>query len=477
MNAHSRDTIIPPTNIEVEQLVIGSVLLKNAHYYTVKSIIQAKYFSEQIHKNIWEILSDMIESDKVASPITIKDYLPDQITQDVSMKSYLASLAAEAMPHNIVSFAEVIRELYIRRYAITESELVMKECLNPRHDVSMYEILGDWSSSIAKLTDLLKGGIKSQSLHSAMADQVDRTAEAFQNGKSSGYDVGLRAVTDLTGPWLPGQYIIIGAATKSGKSGLALQTALKIAEQKPVLYFSFEMNSEFLAGRKLASMTRVGTIRQRTGNISEDEYEKLDRASKNIESAKNLYVVSQKLNITEIRQYCREFKLQHGELGAVYVDHLGILAKPQDMRTGKDWEIASNASPEMKGIAEELDCVCVGLSQLNKADGMWGLKTMKSKLDAALRNPNAGDLLGAIANDADHVIMPFRAEMRLNKIEPPSDPVTEDRLAWETVFDQHKGLAQIVLAVSRESEWPRKRDCIFDGPATEFKDIQNGRMV
>lgn len=467
--------IIGPSNIDAEQAVIGSVLMNNKNYYAVKSILDADYFMEPIHKNIWKLASEMIEAKKTASPITLKTYLQEKITNDMTIQQYLARLAAAAEPHFIVNYASIIREMYIRRYAISDAEFIIKDCLEPQHDISMQEVIGKWSTAIARLSQLLEGGTQSSTLHDEMVGQVDMVAEAFSANDLKGYDVGIRAVSDLTGRWLHGQFIIIGAATKVGKSALAMQTAVKIAEVDPVLYFSYEMNGKFLAGRKLASMTKIPTSRQRSGSINEKEYEKLDLASKQNEQAtKNLHIVSDKLNIVELKQYVREFKLRHPKLGAVYVDHLGILGKSKNSKTNKDWEIAAEAAPELKALADELGILVVGISQLNKDDGLWGLRTMKSKIQAALRRPNAGELKGAIANDADHVIMPFRPQMLLEKFKPPkSDVETEDSLTWGTAYDEWKNRAQIVLTLSRESSFPRYRDCAWDGPRTEFLDFDH----
>ena len=462
-----------PMNVEAEQQVLGSVLMNNQSYYGVQSFLKEEHFSEPIHREIWRIVDNMIAAGNTASPITVKTYLPDQKIGEMTLGRYMAHLAAEAMPASMTADAarEVVK-LWIMRQVIEVSESSISAVMQRDIATTASSVLDRATSDLGKLQMFAdrQSASKSMTLKEALSQSVDATAGAYRDGTISGYDTGLGFMNDLTGPWLPGQYIIIGAATKMGKSSLAMQSLMGIAAHAPVLYFSFEMNAALLAGRILSSKTRVGTLRQRRGDISPQEFEKLNDAAVSTKGAENLHIRSQRLTIEAIMQEARRFKREHGQLAAVVVDHLGILAGK-----GSDWELAAHASPIMKEMAEELDCVTIGLSQVLKENPGYGISrrneedTMKAKIAASLVKPHAGMLKGPAGNDADHVIMPFRAEAMLSKIEPAEG--TEGRLIWEDSMREHQGKGQIILALSREAQWPKSIDVKWDGPATEFKTL------
>lgn len=469
-----------PSNIEAEQQVIGSVLMNNKAYL-VTDFLKREHFFEPIHQQIWQIIQGMIEADNLASPITVKAHLPaDQKVGDMSMAQYMASLAAEALPGSMAGGAAAhLVSLWLRRQQIYVCETAVNACMSPDYDRTSSELL---ATTIADLSDLQTiadrhGGDRSVTMAEALSASLDATALAYQGGKVAGYDTGLGFMNEITGPWLPGQYIIIGAATKMGKSSLAMQCALGIATQAPVLYFSFEMNAALLAGRILSSRTGIGTLRQRRADISEQEYEKLTSAAAGLQGAENLHIYPHRMSIEDIAQKAKWFKKRHGELGAVFVDHLGILGQSKAARGNSDWELAAHASPIMKEMAEDLDCVTIGLSQVLKENPAYGISrakeedSMNAKIAACMVKPHAGMLKGPAGNDADHVIMPFRAEANLSKIEPAKD--SAGYLIWEDAMREQKGKAQIVLTLSRESQWPKTRNVIWDGPATEFRTIEN----
>ena len=469
--AKDRYEFLPPKNIEAEQQVIGACLMANKAFHAVQSFLEPKYFSEPIHQEIWRVASEMIEAGNAATPITVKTYLPDQKIGEMSLAQYMLRLVEEALPPSmVVDTAREIVRLWLFRSCMDICNDTIARCAKPEITDTASRILDQATSDMGKLQAIADRNHASSAitLKQAMAESIDATALAYKRERVAGYDTGLDFINDLTGPWLPGQYIIIGAATKIGKSSLAMQCALGIATQAPVLYYSFEMNAALLAGRILASKTKIGTLRQRRGDIQTHEFDKLVAASEAVNGSENLHIRSRRLAIEQIMEDARRFKREHGVLGAVVVDHLGILSGK-----GSDWELAAHASPIMKEMAEELDCVAIGLSQVLKENPAFGIsrkteaETMKAKIAASIVKPHAGMLKGPAGNDADHLIMPFRAEAMIDRIEPAEG--TEARMIWEDAKRDHKDKAQIVLALSRESKWPRVIDVSWNGPATEFQ--------
>src|SRR3984957_10269601 len=87
----------PPHNIEAEQALLGAILVNNEAFYRVSDFLEPKYFLEGIHQRIYEIAGDLIRAGKLATPVTLKTFLPTELdVAGLTVNQYLARLAAEA---------------------------------------------------------------------------------------------------------------------------------------------------------------------------------------------------------------------------------------------------------------------------------------------------------------------------------------------------------------------------------------------
>src|SRR5262245_35326596 len=86
-----------PHNIEAEQALIGAILVNNEAFYRVSDFLEPVHFHEPLHQQIYELASNLIRAGKVATPVTLKTFLPADIDiGGLSVSQYLARLAAEA---------------------------------------------------------------------------------------------------------------------------------------------------------------------------------------------------------------------------------------------------------------------------------------------------------------------------------------------------------------------------------------------
>ena len=85
-----------PNNIEAEQALLGAILVNNDAFYRVSDFLLPEHFYEPVHREIYEVCGKIIRAGKMATPVTAKTYLPDQLLPDTTMPQYLARLAAEA---------------------------------------------------------------------------------------------------------------------------------------------------------------------------------------------------------------------------------------------------------------------------------------------------------------------------------------------------------------------------------------------
>src|ERR1041384_8052382 len=86
-----------PHNVEVEQALLGAILVNNEAFYRVSDFLEPAHFFEPIHAKIFDLASSLIRAGKIATPITVKTFLPPDVeVGGMNGSQYLARLAAEA---------------------------------------------------------------------------------------------------------------------------------------------------------------------------------------------------------------------------------------------------------------------------------------------------------------------------------------------------------------------------------------------
>src|SRR5467141_2648826 len=86
-----------PHNIEAEQALLGAILVNNEAFYRVSDFLEPQHFYEPIHQKIFELAGSLVRAGKVATPVTLKTFLPADIDiAGMTSVQYLARLAGEA---------------------------------------------------------------------------------------------------------------------------------------------------------------------------------------------------------------------------------------------------------------------------------------------------------------------------------------------------------------------------------------------
>src|SRR5215510_8957238 len=100
-----------PHNIEAEQSLLGAILVNNEALYRVSDFLEPAHFFEPIHQQIYDVARSLIRTGKLASPVTLKTFLPADINiAGLTVPQYLARLAAEAT--TIINASDYGRQIY-----------------------------------------------------------------------------------------------------------------------------------------------------------------------------------------------------------------------------------------------------------------------------------------------------------------------------------------------------------------------------
>ena len=296
-----------PHNIEAEQSLLGAILVNNDAFYRVSDFLEQKHFFEPIHQTIYETAGSLIRMGKVATPVTLKTFVPaDTDIGGMTVGQYLARLAAEATTIiNAQDYGRTVYELALRRDLIQIGEDMVNVAFDAPVDFAPRAQIEDAERKLYELaeTGRYDGGF--QRFSQALTVAVDMAANAYKrDGKLSGIATGLRELDVKMGGLQHSDLIVLAGRPGMGKTALATNIAYNIArahhaEVQPdgtmksvnggiVGFFSCEMSAEQLATRILAEQTEISSASIRRGGISEADFDKIRDYSIELQSLPRL---------------------------------------------------------------------------------------------------------------------------------------------------------------------------------------------
>jgi replicative DNA helicase len=320
-----------PHNVEAEQALLGAILVNNEAFYRVSDFLEPKHFFEPIHAKIYEVAASIIRAGKIATPVTLKTFLPpDADIAGLSPPQYLARLAAEATTViNAEDYGRTIYDLATRRDLIQIGENMVNVAYDAAVDFAPQTQIEEIERQLYALaeTGRYDGGFLRFS--DALKDAVDLASKAYQrDGHLSGLATGLVDLDHLMGGMQPSDLVILAGRPGMGKTALATNVAYNVAvdyrgKPKPdgsietvsggvVGFFSLEMSAEQLATRILSEQTEIPSSRVRRGDISEADFSKLAAAAQTMQSIPLFIDETGGISIAQLAARARRLKRQRG---------------------------------------------------------------------------------------------------------------------------------------------------------------------
>ncbi|GLR88653.1 replicative DNA helicase [Bradyrhizobium iriomotense] len=466
-----------PHNIEAEQSLLGAILVNNDAFYRVSDFLEPKHFFEPLHQTIFETAGSLIRMGKIATPVTLKTFLPaDTDVGGMTIGQYLARLAAEATTIiNAQDYGRTVYDLSLRRDLIGIGE----DMVNVAYDAPVdFQPRAQIEDAERKLYELAESGRYDggfQKFSQALAVAVDLAAKAFQrDGKLSGISTGMRDLDTKMGGLQHSDLIIVAGRPGMGKTSLATNIAYNVARAYvPELqadgttkaanggvigFFSCEMSADQLATRIVAERTGVPSSHIRRGGISEADFEKIREVSIELQSLPFYVDATGGLSISQLMARARRLKRQKG-LDLLVIDYIQLLSgsgkRASDSRVQEITEITTS----LKALAKELNVPVIALSQLSRQ--------VESRDD---KRPQLSDLResGSIEQDADVVLFVYREEYYLAMKEPR--PGTPEHEKWQLDMSLAHGKAEVIIGKQRHGPTGTV-DLAFEASVTRFGDL------
>lgn len=397
---------VPPNNIEAEQCLLGSVLLKHDVFDEVLSRVDSPDFYEPRHTMIFNSMKALNSQSRSIDTLTVTEDLSTKGTlEQVGGVSYVSSLA-DSVPtwSHAKEYAEIVRNKAMLRNMIDLSTGIVEAAY--REDMTTAEIIesaDDMLFRISKRTQTESFDEVSEKVGVVFETITER---AKNPDALDGLTTGFKKIDDCTTGLKEGQLVIIAARPGLGKTSLAINIAYNLAvkHQKNILIFSFEMSSDDLIRRMLAVGSRVPLQKIRMGRIDSKDKAQLMHAAGEL-SETNIFIDTADNNVFDMRSKTRakmsELQKNGKKLDLVIIDYMQLV-KPNDS-VPREQQI-SQISRGFKTMAMELKMPVIALSQLNRE------VEKREKSADKTSPPRLSDLResGAIEQDADLVIFIHR---------------------------------------------------------------------
>jgi replicative DNA helicase len=432
--------LIPPQNIEVEEAILGGILLDPEAIGRVAEKLVPEAFYTPTHVDIYKAALALNSQGKPTDLITLTDWLIDrkQLEKIGGQAKLIQLLERTVSAVNIDSLAVLVMDKYIRRELIKAGTEVTQ--LGYAADRPLETVLDESEQQILNLTQARpKLGLTPirEIVTSTYQDIQDRHDKVIPPGLTSDFS----DLDGMTGGFQRSDLIIIAGRPAMGKTAVSLNIAYNMAKLHglPVLVFSLEMSKDQLVQRIIASEAGVDSNRLRSGRISPNEWDSVYKAVDRISELPIFIDDNASMTLMEMRSQARKKQAEHGgSLGLIMIDYLQLMEGTSDNRVQE----ISKITRGLKGLARELQVPVISLSQLSR-----GVEARNNK------RPMMSDLResGSIEQDADLIIMLYR--------DAYYNPDTVDRDITELIITKHRNGPTGVVKL------------VFDPALTKFKNL------
>lgn len=358
---------MPPQAIEVEQAILGAMMLDQHAIGHALKILAPSCFYNASHRRIFEAMISLYERDLVVDQFTLAEELKhhDQL-DDVGGTFYLAELAAKVSTSaNIAVHVRIVLEKALSRQFIEVASDIIEQTYKG-HD-SVLELINRAEQRLFAISEnWIGGGIRGgiEPLKTIMGDALKQIERTHSKARAvSGVSMGFTALNESTSGLQKGELIVLASRPFVGKTALALTLARNAAVDTGVgvVIFSPQMSKMQVVQRLLGIEAKVDLHHLRTGRLSEQARMHLTRYAERLAQAPIFIDDTPAIPMPEVRAKARRLHREHG-IGLIVVDYLQLMCG--QAKTSSHEEEIAHISRRLKELAEELDLPVLVLVQL-----------------------------------------------------------------------------------------------------------------
>ena len=424
---------LQPQDKELEEAVLGALMLEKDAYTTVCDILKPECFYEPTNQLIYSAISRLGAQQRPIDMLTVTEQLRldgklDEVGGALRISELTGRVASAA---HIEYHARIVAQKYLARELIEFSSEILNKAFDETNDVDdlMQEAEG-------KLFEISQRNLKKDvtQIDPVLSEAIRQIQIAANRSDGlSGLQTGFHDIDKITSGWQNSDLIIIAARPAMGKTAFVLSMAknMAVSYNTPVAIFSLEMSNVQLVNRLIINTCEIPGDKIKSGQLAPFEWERLMSRIEILRNAPIYIDDTPSLSVFELRTKARRLVREHG-IKIIIIDYLQLM-NASGMSFGSREQEVSTISRSLKQLAKELQIPIIALSQLNRSVESRG----NDKDGKEGKRPQLSDLResGAIEQDADMVLFIHR---------PERYGIMEDSMG-----NSLKGIADIIIAKHR----------------------------
>ena len=392
-----------PAAPEAEASLLGTMMVyPRAAQTAMEEGLEEDDFYVERNRRIFSVMKDLYNEGEVVDITTVTTRLQDinELTH-IGGLGYLTDLTNAAVTSaNTKTYVHMVHDKAVMRKMIEAAEQIAQDGFEGQTDINEY--LDQSEKSILNISRNRRTSefYNASSVFTSVSDKIRKMSE--NKSSITGLATGYHEFDRITHGFQKGDLVILAARPSMGKTAVALNFALQVAERNrqggAVAIFSLEMPVEQLGMRLLSAKSRVNGDNLKTGRLSNEQWNAVNEALVDLKSLKLYMDDTPALKVSEIFSKCRRLQADQG-LDLVVIDYIQLIQGSSNGREFNRQQEVSEISRNLKALARELNVPVICLSQLSRnVESRENKKPMLSDLRES----------GAIEQDADIVLMLYR---------------------------------------------------------------------
>lgn len=351
-------------DVAAETAVLGAVLTDPEALLELGDRLRPEDFGAPAHQAIFaaavacEAAGQSPDLITIGSRLEANGALPSMVAPEQLERLFTATGESA----NLLAHAEVVLDRASKRRVHHAARAMAEVAGSPK--ISGTEAIAVAEREMMRLGEHGPGASEligvGDSLSAVLTDMRDA-----DDGQMLGLPTGFHDFDARLGGLQPGQVVILAARPGLGKTTLALQMAMTMAQEsgERVLILSHEMTHKELSSRMLAMQLNCSVMDLRTGRALANDEDRVLDAIDSISQMRIELIDKPPKTSASLQSLIRRQSRREG-IAAVVIDYVQMMDEPSEIRSRSD--VLGSIIYTTKELAKEVGCPFLVLSQLNR---------------------------------------------------------------------------------------------------------------
>ena len=418
--------MIPPYDLEIEKMVLGSIISYSTAMNDVRDIINEDCFYDKFNADVFRAIKDLDDRGISIDMMQVNNELLKKYQLD-ELGRFIDIIGCSTF--NVYDLVRVLVDKSIRRKLFflgqkinamsLDENILCEETINFANE-EVKNVIQNNEDSIFTIDDSIKNVVEIM------------TKNNSNNAELTGTPTGFKQLDSRSGGLQKSDLTIIAADSSQGKTAFAMSIVMNAAlKGASCAIYSMEMKKEQLTARIMAMQSGVSSSSILYKKLTAQQYDMIDRGIGKITGTKIYFDDRSTSSIDNIISSIRTLKLKYDIDGAV-VDYLQMLSV--NMKNANDEKLMAECARRLKNLAKEMNIWIIALSQLSRSND--NPEPNKDRLRSS----------GQINEAADNTILIYRPEVYGKYYKEPFQNIpTKNTAQIEVAKGRNIGLTKFIV--------------------------------